>query len=97
MNARLESRHWLGKSLAGLILGFTLGLAVSGLFAWMGPDGINAPTGKTEFNMWLVAPVWAAVMSMVYLFGNSRRAWLWLGVANVIAFVLLWIVRAALR
>lgn len=92
---RLQSRHWFGKASAGLILGFGLAIAVSGLFAWLGPGGIDAGGGKLQFNMWLVAPVWAGVVSFVFLFRNSVRAWLWLGLANAIAFGLLCAVRLA--
>ena len=90
---RLQSNHWFGKTCAGVVLGFGLALAVSGLFAWLGPDGINAGGGKNQFNMWLMAPLWATVLSFVYLFRSSLRAWLWLGAANVLAFGLLWLTR----
>ena len=95
--ARLESRHWLGKSVAGLVFGFRLALALSGLFAWLGPDGIHGGGGKIQFNMWLIAPIWCAVLSCVFLFRDSLRAWLWLGGANAAAFGLLWLVRATLE
>lgn len=94
--ARLESHHWLGNSCAGVLLGVGLALALSGLFAWLGPGGIDAGGGKIQFNMWLMAPVWAGVLSFVFLFRDSRRAWLWLGAANAAAFGLLGILRAAM-
>lgn len=93
---RLQSRHWFGKTMAGAVLGFGLALALSGLFAWLGPDGIAGGGGKVQFNMWLMAPVWALVLSFVYLFRDSLRAWLWLGAANVLAFAALWYVRWAM-
>lgn len=93
---RLQSRHWFGKTSAGVVLGFGLSLALSGLFAWLGPDGIDGGGGKTQFNMWLIAPLWAGVLSAVYLFRDSLRAWLWLGAANALAFGLLWCVRLAM-
>lgn len=93
VRVRLQSRHWFGKTCAGTVLGFGLALAVSGLFAWLGPDGIAAGGGKNQFTMWLMAPIWAAVLSLVYLFRDSLRAWLWLGAANVVAFGLLWLTR----
>ena len=71
-------------------------LSPGGLFAWLSPGGIAADPGKVQFNMWLVAPLWAGVLSFVYLFRDSRRAWLWLGLANLLAFALLWAVRTAL-
>lgn len=94
---RLQSRHWFGKSSAGLILGFGLALALSGLFAWLGPQGIAAGNGKVEFNMWLIAPVWCTVLGFVFLFRSSAQAWGWLGAANAVAFALLWAVRASLQ
>lgn len=93
---RFDSRHWLGKGLAGLVAGFGLSLALSGLFAWWGPGGIDAGSGKIQFNMWLVAPIWCAVLSSVFLFRDSVRAWAWLGLANLAAFGLLWAARAVM-
>lgn len=94
--ARLESRHWFGKTCAGAILGLGLALALSGWFAWLGPDGIDAGGGKIQFTMWLVAPIWCAVLAFVFLFRDSLRAWLWLGTANALAFGVLWALRAGM-
>ena len=93
---RLQSRHWFGKTVAGAVLGIGLALALSGLFAWLSPGGIDADGGKAQFNMWLMAPLWAGVLSFVYLFRDSLRAWLWLGAANALAFAALWCVRWAM-
>lgn len=87
---KLQSRHWLGKTCAGALLGFGLALAVSGLFAWLGPGGIDGGGGNAQFNMWLVALLWALILSFVFLFRTSASAWLWLGAANVLAFGALW-------
>ena len=83
------SSHWLGKTVAGLVLGFAIGLAVSGLFAWFGPGGLMGGPGKTQFNMWLIAPVWSLVLSFVFLFPSSRSAWTWLGGATLVLIVVL--------
>ena len=93
---RLQSHYWFGKTVAGVVLGFGLALALSGLFAWLSPGGIDAGGGKAQFNMWLMAPLWAGVLSFVYLFLDSLRAWLWLGAANALAFAALWCVRWAM-
>ena len=82
---RLESRHWFGKTLAGTVLGYTLALAVSGLVALLTPGGFSGE-GKVQFNMWMIAPVWATVLGFVFLFRDSLRAWLWLGAANGVAW-----------
>ena len=52
---RLQSRHWFGKTCAGVVLGFGLALATSGLFAWLGPGGIDGGGGKIQFVMWWVS------------------------------------------
>lgn len=93
---RLESRHWFGKGSAGLLLGFGLALALSGWFAWLGPGGIDGGGGKIQFTMWLISPIWCVVLSFVFLFRTSARAWCWLGAANVVAFGALWIVRSVM-
>ena len=86
---KLQGRHWFGKTLAGVVLGYTLSIALSGVFAWLTP-GALAGSGKIQFTMWVVAPVWATVLGFVYLFRDSLRAWLWLGLANAVAFAALW-------
>ena len=91
--ARLQSRHWLGKTLAGAVLGYTLALAVSGGVALLTPGGFSGE-GKVQFNMWMIAPVWATVLGLVFLFRDSLRAWLWLGLANVLAWGVLWALKA---
>ncbi|CAN7333297.1 hypothetical protein LJR225_001929 [Phenylobacterium sp. LjRoot225] len=95
---KLTSRDWFGKTCAGVVLGFTLALAVSGLFAWFGPGGAGTDGGadKAQFNMWLISPLWVGVLSFVFLFRNPRRAWLWLALANLLAFGLLYGGRALL-
>ena len=83
---------WWSKTFAGAFLGGTLALALAGLFAWIGPGGIDAPE-KVQFVMWMMAPVWMAVFSTVYLFRTGLRAILWLGGANLAAYGLLFYVR----
>ena len=90
---RLQSRHWFGKTMAGFFLGYALAVAFSGVIAVLTPGGF-AGEGKVQFNMWMVAPVWATVLGFVYLFGNSLRAWLWLGAANVVAWGVVWGLKA---
>lgn len=88
---RVLRSPWTTKTLAGLGLGYLLGLAVSGLFVVLVP----APPGQTfQLAMWLVAPVWLAVASLVYLFSTAARAWLWLGGATVSAWALVLASRA---
>jgi len=84
---------WWSKTFAGAVLGATLALALAGLFAWAGPGGIDARE-KAQFVMWIMAPLWMAVFSTVYLFRSGRRAVLWLGGANVAAYSLLFYIRS---
>lgn len=93
---RLQSRHWLGKTLAATVPGYTLALALSGIIALLTPDGFVGE-GKVQFNMWMIAPAWATVLGFVFLFRDGLRAWLWLGVANVVAWGLFWGLRAWLQ
>lgn len=90
---KLQSRHWFGKTMAGVVLGYTLSIALSGVVAWLTPDGLSGG-GKIQFNMWMVAPIWATALGFVYLFRDSLRAWLWLGLANGLAFPALWALAA---
>lgn len=84
---------WWTKTLAGLVLGFSLALALCGLFAWVGPGGIAAPQ-KVQFVMWIMAPLWMLTFSLVYLFRSGTQALRWLLTANLIAYALLLGVRA---
>lgn len=103
-NAKAKSRtlakqklrpDWWSKTFAGGVLGLSLALALSGLFAWVGPGGITAPN-KVQFNMWIIAPLWTLIFSFSYLFTTGRRALLWLLLANLLAYGLLFWVRGLL-
>jgi len=76
------------KSLAGLILGMTLAIAISGLFGVLTPGGYRAPN-KFQVVMWLTPPLWMSTLSLVYFFRSSLAAWGWLAGANLIAYGLL--------
>lgn len=84
--------HWWSKTFIGCVLGFTLALALMGLFAWLGPGGI-APGTKTQFNMWMIPPIWMVIFSTVYLFRTRWHALAWIGGANLVAYAALFYVR----
>jgi len=90
------SKNWLGKTAAGVILGFGLAIALSGLFAWLGPMGLEGGSGKLQLTMWITAPIWITVISTCFLFKTGLRAWAWLGAANIIAFAGLYLARTML-
>ncbi|MFT3776744.1 MAG: hypothetical protein QM772_00465 [Ottowia sp.] len=84
---------WVSKTLAGLLLGFTLAIICSGLLAAR-LAGMPLPVSG-QLAMWLVPPVWLGVLSGVYFFSSGLRAWAWLAAANALALGLLWLARPA--
>ncbi|MCL1089257.1 hypothetical protein L2744_06460 [Shewanella profunda] len=80
---------WWTKTLAGLILGFTLALGLVGLFAWFGPGGIDAAV-KVQFNMWLICPIWLLIVSFSFLFRTGWRAVGYLSLFNILVYVTLY-------
>jgi len=94
-NTKHIKPHWWRKSIAGLVLGYTLALGLAGLFAWYGPGGI-APGNKTQFNMWIIAPMWMLIFSLSFLFKTGNRALIWLTIANIATFGLLNVTRVYL-
>lgn len=86
MDGPLRSRDWFGKATAGLVCGFALAIALTGLFAWFGPGGLFGSSAKTQVNMWLVAPIWVAVLGGCFVFRSGWRAWGWLLLANALCF-----------
>ena len=79
---------WWSKTLAGALFGFGLGIAISGLVAWAGSGG-PWQANKYQAAMWLVVPISILVLAFTYLFRRSWHAWLYLALANVLAFGLL--------
>lgn len=75
---------WLSKTLAGTLLGFTLAIGCAGLFN--GLAGAMPLAVRGQLAMWLTAPVWLGVLSGVYFFRSGKRAWAWLGGANLLVF-----------
>lgn len=88
---KIQPDWWL-KTLAGLILGFTLALGLVGLFAWFGPGGIDADT-KVQFNMWMIAPIWLLILSFSFLFKTGLRAIGYLGLLNILTYIVLYTFR----
>jgi len=85
----LSSRNWFGNACAGLLLGFFLALGLSGIFVQFGPGEVGAFSAKHQLTMWLIAPLFVAVLSGCFLFRTGLRAWGWLGLANLLIWGLL--------
>lgn len=70
-----------------------LALALVGLYAYLGPGGIDAPGGRYSLMRHLEALVWIAVFGSCFLFRSGRAAWAWLVAANLVAFAALFACR----
>lgn len=91
MKRELSSRDWFGKCSAGLVLGFLFALGCSGLFKLSAELGDTFFSTKGQFSMWMISPIWAAILSLCFLFGSTRRAWGWLALANSLLWAALWL------
>ena len=89
----LGSRDWFGKVSAALLPGFTLSLALTCTFATLFSKGDAFFTAQGQIAMWLMAPIWCALLSLCFLFRSTARAWAWLATANLFA----WTFYAAVR
>lgn len=79
------------KSLAALLLGFPLAVALVGLAAVI--SGNQALT--TLPLLLLFFPVWVGASALAFGFRSGLRAWLWLGGATLLGFALLHVLKAS--
>ncbi|HMN82755.1 MAG TPA: hypothetical protein PKA20_22895 [Burkholderiaceae bacterium] len=86
-SAAAPRRDWVGKTLAGTLLGFALGISAGAFFVRFGP-ALSLPV-TAQLAMWIVTPVWFTVLSLCFLFGSGLRAWAWLGGAVALSLVIL--------
>lgn len=88
---------WWSKSLAAVLLGLLLTYGIIGLFAWFGPDNLNQTLSsertlwRTQFNMWMLPPIWLLIISFSFMFQTGLRAWVSLGTVNLIVYSILMI------
>lgn len=79
------------RALAGLLAGFFLAAAVTGLLAWLPPgpwQSAIVPSLIAFIPAWMLAALWA------FAFRTGLRAWAWLGGSALTGFALLWLLRA---
>lgn len=87
-NGELTSQGWFGKVSAAVVLGFALTIALTSTFAALFSTGDSYFTAQGQMAMWLVAPIWCAILSFCFFFQSGARAWFWLALANLFAWAL---------
>ncbi|KAF1015840.1 MAG: hypothetical protein GAK31_01320 [Stenotrophomonas maltophilia] len=78
------------RALAGIVAGFLLAAALTGLVAWLPPGPWQralVPSLIAFIPLWMLAALWA------FSFRSGAHAWNALGLATVAAFGLLWLLR----
>ena len=83
---------WAAKTLAGLLPGFVIAICMAGLFLHLMP-GDTTHLGRYFVSRWLTIPIWMAILSLVYLFRNGRRAWNVLGLTALLSLAALMLCR----
>lgn len=83
---------WCNKTIAGLVLGYTLALAATTLFSWFtfddSPHNVHA-----QVHLWIIIPTWLATITASNLFKSGIQAWYFLSSANVAVYFLLLITK----
>ena len=77
--------HWWLKSIAGTLLGLTLAYGIVTIYVWYGP-GTFSTTAKTQFNMWIISPLWLLILSFSFMFKTAKQAFIYLSAANIITY-----------
>ncbi|MCX4192555.1 hypothetical protein [Methylophaga sp. OBS1] len=92
--AKQQTLHndWLSKTVAGLILGFTAALGLSGVLLLIVSE-MNR-SASAQLVMWLLSPMWLTLLSTVYLFRNGLRAWGWLALLNLMVYALFFLIKS---
>ena len=81
-----------GRATAGILAGFPLAAALSGLIAAALPLGFEA---GAVLVVVLLLPMWVGVICASFLAPAGWRAWGWLIALNALAYALLWGARAS--
>jgi hypothetical protein len=78
------------KSMAAVLLGTPLAVALVGLMALLGPGPLAI---RVLPSLLLFFPVWVACISLPFWFRSGKLAWAWLGGVTLLGFALLWWVK----
>lgn len=84
----ISSRDWFGKVSAAFVLGFTLALALTCTFRILFSSGDAYFSAQGQVAMWMMSPIWCALLSFCFLFRSTAHAWAWLAMANLLAWAL---------
>lgn len=82
---------WTTKALAGLLLGLTLAVGCSGIFARLA-DAMPSPL-VAQLAMWMVAPIWLGTLAASFGFSSGRQALTRLLMANGAVWASFFVVR----
>ena len=89
----IPTAGWSARLLAGLLAGAALSLGTMALIGRL-LDCVPSPqTVGAQALMWLVAPIWCAVMAASVLFRSAARAWIVLGGASALVWLGWWVVQ----
>ncbi|NHZ65560.1 hypothetical protein [Massilia genomosp. 1] len=81
-----RDRVLLHNGLLALVLGYPLAIAASGvLHQLMRFLGAGPVVG--QLTMWVVYPLWVAVIALAFLLPSKRACWIWLALANALAAI----------
>ncbi|RSZ56273.1 hypothetical protein HF313_22165 [Massilia atriviolacea] len=84
----------LHNGLLALVLGYPLSIALSGVLnALMRLAGAGPVAG--QLTMWVVYPLWACTIALVFLLPSKRACWRWLALANALAAGACWCILRA--
>ncbi len=84
----LDGTGWIGKVLAGLILGAVLAIGLMGILGLLFHADAQLKTATSQILRWFPGPVWGLIVAFSFLFHTSRQAWLALAVINGVVWAL---------
>jgi hypothetical protein len=88
---------WSARLLAGTLAGGMVSLGTMALVGRLAGCIPSPQTVGAQALMWLVAPIWCAVMATSVLFRSAARAWSVLGGAAVLVWLGWFALREMLR
>ncbi|MGO2959148.1 MAG: hypothetical protein ACTIDN_08940 [Acetobacter sp.] len=78
-------KGWVGKSMAGVLMGFAVALAFSGIL--INQVFVSRSLVTVQLAMWVMPPLWLACLSVCFLFSTAYRAWFFMSTIALILFI----------